>query len=130
MRQHSFVLIGGDMRQAYLGKLLAERGEQVTAVGLERHGGGEWFPLAADVRITLFARNGRALTIDTSIVPLKTTRTTIGVQVMVRRGHHTVTHAVWTADTTFSQSRRYVSHSIPSVGAILREEDKGQLTLG
>ena len=50
MRQHSFVLIGGDMRQAYLGRLLAERGEKVTAVGLERHGGGEWFPLAADVR--------------------------------------------------------------------------------
>jgi dipicolinate synthase subunit A len=50
MKQHSFVLVGGDMRQAYLGKQLAERGENVTAVGLERYEGGEWFPLATDLR--------------------------------------------------------------------------------
>ena len=103
---------------------------RLTGAYSDRSPAKAFFHVTEDARITLFATNGRALTIDTSIVPLKTTRTTIGVQVMVLRGHHTVTHAVWTADTTFSQSRRYVSHSIPSVGAILREEDKGQLTLG
>ena len=103
---------------------------RLTGAYSDRSPAKAFFHVTADARITLFATNGRALTIDTSIVPLKTTRTTIGVQVMVLRGHHTVTHAVWTADTPFSQSRRYVSHSIPSVGAILREEDKGQLTLG
>ncbi|MDO5547710.1 MAG: dipicolinate synthase subunit DpsA [Eubacteriales bacterium] len=52
MKQHSFVLVGGDVRQAYLGKLLAERGEQVTAVGLERYEGENWFRLATDLRST------------------------------------------------------------------------------
>ena len=36
MKQHSFVLVGGDIRQVYLGKLLMERGKSVTAVGIER----------------------------------------------------------------------------------------------
>lgn len=46
----NIVLIGGDIRQAYLGKMLAERGEQVAAVGLERHEFGDWFPFESDLR--------------------------------------------------------------------------------
>lgn len=49
-RQRRFVLIGGDIRQVYLGRMLAEKGESVTAVGLERHETGDWFPLTADWR--------------------------------------------------------------------------------
>lgn len=48
-RQKHFVLVGGDIRQAYLGRMLAQRGQRVTAVGLERHEPGDWFPLAADL---------------------------------------------------------------------------------
>lgn len=88
-----------------------------------------FFHVQEEERITLFATNGRALTIETSVIPTKNTRTTIGVQAMVLRGGHTITHAVWTKDTPFATSRRYVSHSIPSVGAMLREEDKGQQSL-
>lgn len=103
---------------------------RLTGAYSDRSPAKAFFHITQDERITLFATNGRALTIDTASIPLKTTRTTIGVQAMVLRGNHTVTHAVWTKDTPFSGSRRYVSHSIPSVGAILREEDKGQMTLG
>lgn len=102
---------------------------RLTGAYSDRSPAKAFFHVVKDDRITIFATNGRALTIDTSVIPQKTTRSTIGVQAMVLRGNHTITGAVWTRDTSFSGSRRYISHSIPSVGAILREEDKGQLTL-
>ena len=49
-QRQNVVLVGGDVRQGYLGKLLAERGMKVTAVGVERHGFGDWFPFVRDVR--------------------------------------------------------------------------------
>ncbi len=102
---------------------------RLTGAYSDRSPAMAFFHVVADDRITLFATNGRALTINTDIIPLKSTRSTIGVQAMVLRGNNTITGAVWTRDTSFSGSRRYVSNSIPSVGAILRDEDKGQLTL-
>ncbi len=102
---------------------------RLTSAYSDRSPAKAFFHVTEESRITLFATNGRALTIETSVIPTKNTRTTIGVQAMQLRGGHTVTHAVWTKDTPFSESRRYVSHSIPSIGAMLREEDKGQLTL-
>ena len=48
-RQQSFVLVGGDIRQAHLGRMLVEKGARVTAVGLERHETGDWFPLTTDL---------------------------------------------------------------------------------
>ncbi len=90
-----------------------------------------FFHTTGDTDITLFATNGRALTISTSLIPEKSTRTTVGVQTMVLRGSHTVTGACRAEERSFTQPKRYVSHSIPSIGAILREEDKdeAQLTL-
>ena len=82
-----------------------------------------------DCDITIFATNGRALTINTAIIPAKSTRTTVGVQAMVLRGTHTVTHACYAMELSFTQPKRYVSHSIPSIGALLKDEDKGQMTL-
>ena len=78
-----------------------------------------------DCDITIFATNGRALTINTAIIPAKSTRTTVGVQAMVLRGTHTVTHACYAMELSFTQPKRYVSHSIPSIGALLKDEDKG-----
>ncbi|MGN1030074.1 MAG: DNA gyrase subunit A [Butyricicoccaceae bacterium] len=90
-----------------------------------------FFHTNGDTDITLFASNGRALTVNTSLIPEKSTRTTVGVQTMVLRGSHTVTGACRAEERTFAQPKRYISHSIPSIGAILREEDKeeAQLTL-
>ena len=102
---------------------------RLTGAYSDRSPAKAFFHITQEERITLFASNGRALTVETSVIPLKSTRTTIGVQVMVLRGGHTITGAVRTKDTPFSQSRRYVSHSIPSVGAMLREEDRGQQSL-
>ncbi len=88
-----------------------------------------FFHITEERDITLFATNGRALTINTSVIPAKSTRTTVGVQAMVLRGSHTVTRACDTAEVSFAQPKRYRSHSIPSIGALLKDEDRGQLSL-
>ena len=102
---------------------------RLTGAYSDRSPAKAFFHITEERDITIFASNGRALTINTSIIPEKTTRTTIGVQVMVLRGSHTITRASDAAEVSFVQPRRYVSHSIPSIGALLKDEDKGQLSL-
>ena len=102
---------------------------RLTGAYSDRSPAKAFFHLTEERDITIFASNGRALTLNTSLIPEKATRTTVGVQVMVLRGSHTVTRACAAAEVSFAQPRRYVSHSIPSIGALLKEEDKGQLSL-
>ncbi|MGM9631074.1 DNA gyrase subunit A [Butyricicoccus sp.] len=102
---------------------------RLTGAYSDRSPAKAFFHITEERDITIFASNGRALTINTSIIPEKTTRTTVGVQVMVLRGSHTITRASDAAEVSFVQPRRYVSHSIPSIGALLKDEDKGQLSL-
>lgn len=102
---------------------------RLTGAYSDRSAAKAFFHITEERSITMFATNGRALTVSTSIIPEKTTRTTVGVQVMVLRGSHTITHACDAQAVTFAQPRRYVSHSIPSIGALLKDEDKGQITL-
>lgn len=102
---------------------------RLTGAYSDRSPAKAFFHMVQDRDITLFATNGRALTINTAIIPEKSTRTTVGVQVMTLRGNHTITHVTDTAELNFAQPRRYVSHSIPSIGALLKDEDKGQMSL-
>lgn len=102
---------------------------RLTGAYSDRSPAKAFFHITEERDITIFASNGRVLTVNTSIIPEKTTRTTVGVQVMVLRGSHTVTRASDAAEVSFVQPRRYVSHSIPSIGALLKDEDKGQLSL-
>lgn len=102
---------------------------RLTSAYSDRSPAKAFFYISQDCDITLFATNGRALTINTSIIPEKSIRTTVGVQAMVLRSTHTITHASNASELSFAQPRRYISHSIPSIGALLREEDKGQLSL-
>lgn len=103
---------------------------KLTGAFSDRSPAKAFFHVNGDVDITLFSTNGRALTVSTALVPVKSTRSSVGVQIMVLRGSHTVTHARWTAECGFTQPRRYRSQSIPALGAMLKDEDKGQLTLG
>ena len=102
---------------------------RLTGAYSDRSPAKAFFHITEDRDITLFSTNGRALTVNTSVIPLKSTRTTIGVQVMVLRGTHTITHACSSIEVAFVQPKRYVSHSIPSIGALLKDEDKGQQSL-
>ena len=102
---------------------------RLTGAYSDRSPAKAFFHFSQDCNITLFATNGRALTVNTSVIPPKSTRTTVGVQTMVLRGSHTITHACSSMELAFAQPKRYVSHSIPSIGALLKDEDKGQMTL-
>ena len=102
---------------------------RLTGAYSDRSPAKAFFHFSQDCNITLFATNGRALTVNTSVIPPKSTRTTVGVQTMVLRGSHTITHACYSMELAFAQPKRYVSHSIPSIGALLMDEDKGQMTL-
>ena len=102
---------------------------RLTSAYSDRSPAKAFFHFSQDCNITLFATNGRALTVNTSVIPPKSTRTTVGVQTMVLRGSHTITHACYSMELAFAQPKRYVSHSIPSIGALLKDEDKGQMTL-
>ena len=102
---------------------------RLTGAYSDRSPAKAFFHFSQDCNITLFATNGRALTVNTSVIPPKSTRTTVGVQTMVLRGSPTITHACYSMELAFAQPKRYVSHSIPSIGALLKDEDKGQMTL-
>lgn len=102
---------------------------RLTGAYSDRSPAKAFFHFSQDCNITLFATNGRALTVNTSVIPPKSTRTTVGVQTMVLRGSHMITHACYSMELAFAQPKRYVSHSIPSIGALLKDEDKGQMTL-
>lgn len=102
---------------------------RLTGAYSDRSAAIAFFHITEERDITLFATNGRALTINTAVIPAKSTRTTVGVQAMVLRGSHTVTRACDSVEVSFTQPKRYRSHSIPSIGALLKDEDKGQLSL-
>ncbi len=90
-----------------------------------------FFHLAEDKEITLFSTANRALCVHTSMVSLKTTRSTQGIATMVLRGAHKITKASYAEDCGLTDLPRYRSKTIPSIGALLKEEDlpDKQLTL-
>ncbi len=90
------------------------------------------FFVAGDAQeLTMFSTANRALTFSVGALDVKATRTTQGVQVMVLRGKHTITRACRMEDAGLVDNGRYRCRTIPSIGAILRDEDlpESQLTL-
>ena len=90
-----------------------------------------FFHLKADEELALYSTANRALVIHTSVLQPKATRTVQGVQVMVLRGSHRVIRACLGAQAPLRDPARYRSRTIPSIGAILRDEElpDAQLTL-
>ena len=80
-------------------------------------------PIEEESEVTMFSTANRALTFRASMLNVKTTRSTQGVQTMVLRGKHTITRACRTEDAALSDNARYRCRSIPSIGALLTDED-------
>ena len=80
-------------------------------------------PIEEESEVTMFSTANRALTFRASMLDVKTTRSTQGVQTMVLRGKHTITRACRTEDAALSENARYRCRSIPSIGALLTDED-------
>ena len=83
---------------------------------------GFFFPIDDETEITMFSTANRALTFRAGMLDIKATRSTQGVQTMVLRGKHTVTRACRTEDANLLDQARYRCRSIPSIGALLTED--------
>ena len=90
-----------------------------------------FFMVREDTELTLFSTAGRALTFSVSLLDVKQARATQGVQAMVLRGKNTVTRAVQMEHAGLTDNGRYRCRSLPSIGAILKDEDmpEKQMTL-
>lgn len=88
------------------------------------------FYVPEDGEYLLTATSGRRLLVHTGAISSKTTRNTIGVQVMTLKGRHTLQSVVPYAEGTLAKESRYRTRSLPAAGAMPQAEDFGeQMTL-
>ena len=76
-----------------------------------------------DEALAMYATDGRCLIFSPAQLQAKTTRSTIGVQVMSLKRNKLVEKAVLLRDTTIQNQTRYRAKAIPSPGALLKDED-------
>ena len=80
-------------------------------------------PVDEETEITMFSTANRALTFRANMLDIKASRSTQGVQAMVLRGKHTITRACRMEEAGLSDNGRYRCRSIPSIGALLTDDD-------
>ncbi len=82
--------------------------------------------LEADVQMVLYASDGRAAIFSTAQLLPKTTRNTQGVAVMSLKKKAVLTDAVPLEASGIVNQSRYRTKTIPSAGALLKEEDMAE----
>ncbi|MCL2366884.1 MAG: DNA topoisomerase (ATP-hydrolyzing) subunit A [Oscillospiraceae bacterium] len=86
-------------------------------------------PLYEDLEVAVSSSDGRTLIFNTSALAPKSTRATIGVQVISLKKGKVLERAELLESTAISDPSRYRVRAIPAAGALLRPEDKGQQQL-
>lgn len=84
------------------------------------------FHLLEEKEFVITASNKRRLLADSSMIPLKTTRNTQGVQVMTLKKNHFVETAELFHEEMLANPHRFRTKSLPAAGALMREEDLGE----
>lgn len=84
-----------------------------------------YLPAETEMDIVLFSYKDRAITVNTERIPLKTTRTTQGVNIMSSRKGSIVSKAVPASDSGLKNIERFRTKTVPAVGATVREQDQG-----
>lgn len=87
------------------------------------------FYLPADDEILLVSSADKALAVETEKIPLKTTRSTQGIQVMTLRKNAVIKEVTLAKESGISNGR-YRSRNIPAAGSPMRDEDKGIEQIG
>ncbi len=82
--------------------------------------------LEADDQIALYSTDGRAAIISSALLQPKTTRNTIGVNVMSLKKKAVLDQAVLAKDSGIVNTSRYRCKTIPTAGALLKDEDSLQ----
>lgn len=84
-----------------------------------------YLPSGTEMDIVLFSDKDRAITVNTDRIPLKTTRSTQGVNIMSSRKGSIVSKAVPASDSGLKNIERFRTKTVPAVGATVREQDQG-----
>lgn len=80
--------------------------------------------IAEDTEIVAFADNNKVIAVDTSVIPLKATKSTQGVQVMkITKKGATLVRATLAKDSGLDNIKHYKAKNIPAAGSFLRTED-------
>ncbi len=88
------------------------------------------YHIPTDRELVMVSSAGRHLLVDSGAISAKTSRTTIGVQVMTLRGQHRVQEVFFYEDGFFVKPSHYRKRSLPATGSMLAAEDLGeQMTL-
>ena len=86
-------------------------------------------PLTEEQELVLISVGRRALVVNTALLSPKTTRSTQGVQVMTLKGKDQLSEVTSLEESGITNLSRYRCRSLPAAGAVLKEEDGGQMRL-
>ena len=73
--------------------------------------------------MAVYSTDGRAAVFSTALLTPKTTRNTIGVNVMSLKKKAAVSHVMLLEQSGITNVSRYRCRTIPAAGALLKEED-------
>ncbi|NCB50940.1 MAG: topoisomerase IV [Clostridia bacterium] len=76
--------------------------------------------------VAVFSTEGRAIIFNSSLLAMKSSRTTQGVNAMTIKKKYEIENARLLSETCIKNVSRYRVRSLPAAGAILREEDRGE----
>ena len=79
--------------------------------------------LDTDAQVALYSTDGRAAIVSTALLLPKTTRNTIGVSVMSLKKKASLDRAVLLEESGIVNASRYRCRTVPTAGALLKEED-------
>ena len=85
--------------------------------------------LTEERELVLYSNEVRALIVNTALLAPKSTRTTIGVQLMTMKPKYRLSEVKTLEETNITNLGRYRCRAIPAAGAILKEEDGEQMML-
>ena len=79
--------------------------------------------LSADAQVVLYSTDGRAAIVSSALLLPKTTRNTIGVSVMSLKKKAVLDRAALLEESGIVNASRYRCRTVPTAGALLKEED-------
>ena len=83
-------------------------------------------PIREETELVLFTSEGRAVLLPTEMLQTKASRTTLGVAVAKMKPKYKVERVTSFAESGIHNKTRYKAKTLPSTGAILRPEDRGE----
>ena len=85
--------------------------------------------LKEERELVLYSNEVRALVFNTALLAPKSTRTTIGVQLMTLKTKYRLSEVLTLEESSITNLARYRCRAIPAAGAVLKEEDSEQMQL-